>query len=111
MSPAKSTSARKEFTMFRQKSTQKLGAAIALLLALLAFAPAAFADDGLFDGLLRQLAVFLGLADEAGPCPSPGGLAQPANEAGEGYSPGGFSGGQDRNIASNEAGEGYSPGG
>ncbi len=41
--------------------------AMALLLLLAAWAPLAAAEESVLDGLLGELAVFLGLADEAGP--------------------------------------------
>lgn len=82
--------------------SQQKSRALVLLLLFLSWAPIAAAaeetSDGVFAELLNQLAEFLGLemphnpspgglADEAGPSPSPGG--NPMDEAGPVYSPGG----------------------
>jgi hypothetical protein len=70
--------------MFQQKSR-----ALVLLLLVLFWAPMASAaeetSDSVFAELLSQLAEFLGLTDEAGPSPSPGGL--PLDETGPNWPP------------------------
>lgn len=73
--------------------SQQKSRALVLALIVLTWAPMASAAEtrGLFDGLMQQLAAFLGLADEAGTDWVPGGFTGdiPNDEAGPNMSPGG----------------------
>lgn len=78
--------------MFRSKLQQKSLAAFVLALLVFTWAPLAAAAEtrgGVFAGLMYDLAVFLGLADEAGPDSLRGGVDAPVGEAGPNFSPGG----------------------
>ena len=94
MLPAKDDLCPERISMFQQKSR----VLVLALLALLSWAPLASAAEraggGFFDGLMQQLAVFLGLAEEAGPNPLPDGLTggvpgsnNPTNETGPELTP------------------------
>lgn len=83
MLPAKNDLCPERFSMFQQKSR-----VLVLALLVLTWAPMASAAEtrSLFDGWMQQLAVYLGLADEAGPELTPWGLT---GEAGTDVVPGG----------------------
>ncbi len=98
MLPAKNDLCPERFSMFQQKSR-----VLVLALLVLTWAPMASAAEtrGLFDGLMQQLAVFLGLADEAGIQITPTGLT---GEGGTDVVPGGH-------TSTIEGGMDYLPGG
>lgn len=98
MLPAKNDLCPERFSMFQQKSR-----VLVLAVLVLTWAPMASAAEtrGLFDGLMQQLAVFLGLADEAGIQITPTGLT---GEGGTDVVPGGH-------TSTIEGGIDYLPGG